>query len=143
MPRAQAFDPARWQATLNELLGRLGRDVAAALADRDLACTTVMTVLERRAREGLARRERGAVRTWRYASAAMREIYITELMLDALSLTADRDAALARFARSVSDAEAQALQEALGISSVSLRRSRWRSCCGPALRRRSGVALGS
>ena len=39
---------------------------------------------------------------------------MTELMLSALDQTGDRQAALARFARSVSGTEAQALLRALG-----------------------------
>ncbi|MGH3320387.1 MAG: BlaI/MecI/CopY family transcriptional regulator [Streptosporangiaceae bacterium] len=89
------------------------RDVARALAsERELAHTTVMTVLDRLAKKGFARRERDG-RAWRYRPAASREAYVTELMLDALDLTGDRDAALTRFARSVSGEEAGALRRAL------------------------------
>lgn len=88
------------------------REVSAVLAERGLAHTTVMTVLDRLAKKGFARRERDG-RAWRYRSAATREAYVTELMLTALEQTGDRTAALARFAKSVSDAEAKALQTAL------------------------------
>lgn len=93
-----------------------GRHVAAALGDRDVADTTVMTVLDRLVGKGLARREREP-RTWRYAAVDPRESSITELMLDAFSLTGDRDAALARFVRSVGDTRARALRAALGSGS--------------------------
>ncbi len=88
------------------------RQVSGGLTERDLAHTTVMTVLDRLAKKGFARRERDG-RAWRYRAAATREAYVTELMLSALEQTGDRQAALARFARSVSDTEAAALRRAL------------------------------
>jgi predicted transcriptional regulator len=88
------------------------RDVGRALVDRDLAYTTVMTVLDRLTRKGFVDRERTG-RAWSYTAAASREAYITGLMLDALDDTGDRDAALVRFARSVSSPEAEVLRGAL------------------------------
>src|ERR1700760_4608086 len=88
------------------------RQVSAQLTERDLAHTTVMTVLDRLAKKGFSRREREG-RAWRYRAAATREAYVTELMLNALDQTGDRSAALARFAKSVSGAEASALRGAL------------------------------
>jgi predicted transcriptional regulator len=79
---------------------------------QNLAHTTVMTVLDRLAKKGFARRERDG-RAWRYRPAATREAYVAELMLTALEQTGDRDAALARFAQSVSGGEAEVLLEAL------------------------------
>jgi predicted transcriptional regulator len=89
------------------------RAVSERLTERDLAHTTVMTVLERLAKKGFALRERDG-RAWQYRAAASREAYVTELMLSALDQTGDRQAALARFARSVSDSEARVLRCALG-----------------------------
>lgn len=94
------------------------RDVARALAERELAYTTVMTVLDRLAKKGFVHRER-AGRAWRYEPANSREGYVAQLMLDALALTGDRDAALTRFANSVSTPEAEVLSQAL----ASVRRS--------------------
>ena len=88
------------------------RQVSGNLTERDLAHTTVMTVLDRLAKKGFARRERDG-RAWRYRAAETREAYVTELMLSALEQTGDRHAALARFARSVSETEAAALRRAL------------------------------
>jgi len=88
------------------------RQVSNGLTQRNLAHTTVMTVLDRLAKKGFARRERDG-RAWRYRPAATREAYVAELMLTALEQTGDRDAALARFAQSVSGAEAVVLLEAL------------------------------
>jgi predicted transcriptional regulator len=89
------------------------REVADALADRKLAYTTVMTVLDRLTTKGFVTRERVG-RAWSYRPAASREAYIAQLMLDALDLAGSRDAALVRFARSVSGEEAEILRAALG-----------------------------
>lgn len=90
----------------------LVRDVVQALAGRDLAYTTVMTVLTRLTSKGFVRREADG-RAWRYSPVASREQYVAQLMLDALSLTGDREAALTHFARSVSSPEAEVLSQAL------------------------------
>jgi predicted transcriptional regulator len=86
--------------------------VAEALEERDLAYTTVMTVLDRLAGKDMVQRERSG-RAWSYRPAASREAFIAQLMLDALDLTGSRDAALVRFARSVSGTEAEVLRAAL------------------------------
>jgi predicted transcriptional regulator len=91
------------------------RDVARALEPRELAYTTVMTVLDRLAKKGFVRRERDG-RAWRYEPANSREGYVAQLMLDALTLTGDRDAALTRFADAVSTPEAEVLAKALTAS---------------------------
>jgi len=88
------------------------REVADALAARKLAYTTVMTVLDRLTAKGFVTRERVG-RAWSYRPAASREAYIAQLMLDALDLAGSRDAALVRFARSVSGEEAEILRAAL------------------------------
>jgi predicted transcriptional regulator len=64
--------------------------------DRDLAYTTVMTVLDRLAKKGVVTQEK-ADRAYRYAPAQSREEMTAAVMLDALSATPDRDAALAHF----------------------------------------------
>ena len=64
--------------------------------DRDLAYTTVMTVLDRLAKKGLVVQQR-ADRAYRYAPAQTREEMTAGVMLDALSATPDQDAALAYF----------------------------------------------
>jgi predicted transcriptional regulator len=88
------------------------RKVSEQLTERDLAHTTVMTVLDRLSKKGFARRQRDG-RAWQYRAAESREAYVTELMLSALDQTGDRQAALARFVRSVSGSEARALLDAL------------------------------
>lgn len=88
------------------------RQVSQGLTERDLAHTTVMTVLDRLAKKGFAKRTRDG-RAWRYCAAETREAYVIELMLSALEQTGDRHAALALFARSVSETEAAALRRSL------------------------------
>jgi predicted transcriptional regulator len=67
-------------------------------AERDLAYTTVMTVLDRLAKKGVVTQER-ADRAYRYLPAQSREEMTASLMLDALGTAPDdvRDAALAHF----------------------------------------------
>ncbi len=88
------------------------RRVGLRLTNRDLAHTTVMTVLDRLENKGFARRQREG-RAWLYCATADRESYVIELMLHALDQTGDRSAALASFARRVSDSEAEVLRRAL------------------------------
>ena len=97
------------------------REVAEALWERDLAYTTVMTVLDRLAGKGMVDRERDG-RAWRYRPMASREAYVAQLMLDALDLTGSRDAALVRFARSVTGNEAEVLRAALTGEAAERRR---------------------
>ena len=90
------------------------REVSVRLTERNLAHTTVMTVLDRLAKKGFAKRQRDG-RAWRYCPAATRETYVAELMLTALDQTGDRTAALTRFAQSVSGVEADVLRDALEV----------------------------
>jgi predicted transcriptional regulator len=92
-------------ATARQVADRLG-------ADRQLAYTTVLTVLDRLERKGLVRRLRER-RAHRYAPIATREAYAAELMLEALGRASDRDAALVRFVDAVSPEEAEVLRRAL------------------------------
>lgn len=101
-----------WDRTPGTAGGVTVREVAEALDGRELAYTTVMTVLDRLAGKGMVQREREG-RAWSYRPAATREAYIAQLMLDALDLGGSRDAALVRFARSVSGTEADVLRAAL------------------------------
>ncbi|NUT38818.1 MAG: BlaI/MecI/CopY family transcriptional regulator [Thermoactinospora sp.] len=88
------------------------REVGRLIAERDLAPTTVMTVLDRLTRKGFLERTRDG-RAWRYQPAESRDSYVAELMLEALDMTGDRSAALARFAKAVSGDEAEILRKAL------------------------------
>lgn len=91
------------------------RQVADALAERDLAYTTWLTVLGRLERKGMLERRRDA-RAHTYAPVSSREEVVAELMHQALGQADDREAALQRFAASVSPEEAAALRRALDAS---------------------------
>src|SRR5260221_8894299 len=65
-------------------------------AERPLAYTTVMTVMENLHRKGWLRRERDG-RAWRYEPTRSRSGYTPALMNDALGTSADRRTALAHF----------------------------------------------
>ncbi|GAB3746724.1 BlaI/MecI/CopY family transcriptional regulator [Microlunatus parietis] len=89
------------------------RDVHHALSqDRELAYTTVMTVLDRLAKKGVVRRERDG-RAYRYLPVQNREEMVAELMHTALESGQDRTAALVAFVGRVSDSEAAAMRAAL------------------------------
>lgn len=74
------------------------REVHERLVDRDLAYTTVMTVLDRLAKKDLVGRER-AGRAWRYRAAASRDQLTAEVLQSSLAPLApdDRKAALLSF----------------------------------------------
>jgi len=80
---------------------------------KDLAVTTVLTVLSRLERKGLVERERGT-RPHRYQAISSRADHTAELMHEVLGSAPDREAVLARFVGSVSDAEAETLRKLLG-----------------------------
>jgi predicted transcriptional regulator len=75
--------------TVRQVHERLSRD-------RDLAYTTVMTVLDRLAKKAVVTRSKEE-RAYKYAPAQSREEMTAALMLDALSASPDQDAALAYF----------------------------------------------
>ncbi|MEU6203104.1 BlaI/MecI/CopY family transcriptional regulator [Micromonospora musae] len=106
-----------WDSVPGTSDGVTVREVADALAGRELAYTTVMTVLDRLAGKGMVQRQREG-RAWRYRAAASREAHIAQLMLDALDLGGSRDAALVRFARSVTGTEAEVLRAALAAEAA-------------------------
>lgn len=88
------------------------RDVHDRL-ERELAYTTVMTVLGRLAKKGLVRQERDG-KAYRYAAASSRDQMAASLMLDALGdVGADRTAALVAFVDQVGPQEVEALRRAL------------------------------
>jgi predicted transcriptional regulator len=89
------------------------REVQDSLGTRDLATTTVLTVLGRLERKGLVTRAR-AGRAHHYRSVASREDHVAELMNDALDAAPDRGAALARFLGSIPADERAALRDLLG-----------------------------
>ena len=93
--------------------GVSGREVHDRLAGRDLAYTTVMTVLDRLARKDVVVRERDG-RAFRYAPRLTRAAMTPELMRDALAGTSDdREQALVSFVGEASAEDLAALRRAL------------------------------
>jgi predicted transcriptional regulator len=95
------------------------RDVHDRLSTgRDIAYTTVMTVLDRMTRKQIVEREREG-RAWRYRPTQSRGQMTAEVMRQALGEFAeeanadDRAAALVAFVGEASDADRQALRDAL------------------------------
>jgi predicted transcriptional regulator len=88
------------------------RQVTGGLTGRELALTTVLTVLSRLEAKGFLRRTRDG-RAHHYEPTASREEHVAGLMHEVLGAASDRTAALARFAGHVSREEAEALQSAL------------------------------
>src|SRR5271154_5370895 len=82
------------------------RDVAITLPNH--AYTTILTVLDRLTRKGLVERIRDG-KSHHYRPTGSRESYIAELMHEALAATADREAALIHFAKTVPPDQAQVL----------------------------------
>ena len=103
------------------------RQVHEALcAERDLAYTTVMTVLQRLARKNLVSQIRDD-RAHRYAPVHGRDELVAGLMVDALDQVSDtgsRQAALVHFVERVGVEEADALRRALA-ELESKHRSTW------------------
>lgn len=96
----------------------LVRDVVDALApQRQLAYTTVMTVMDILFRKGWLRRERDG-RAWRYQATGSRGLYTAELMQQALSTSEDRSLALAQFVAQMTLADAALLRRALDSASA-------------------------
>jgi predicted transcriptional regulator len=88
------------------------RAVVDGLPGRELAVTTVLTVLSRLETKGLVRRTR-AGRAHSYEAVASREEHTAMLMQQVLDTAADRDVALARFVGGVSAQDVEALRRAL------------------------------
>ncbi len=91
------------------------REVHEALAERrDIAYTTVMTVMQRMAGKGLVEQQRDG-RAYHYRAADSRSAMTAGLMREALDefATGDRRTALVAFVDEASDEERRALREAL------------------------------
>lgn len=88
------------------------RAVTDSLVGRELAVTTVLTVLSRLESKGVVRRARDG-RAHTYEAVAGRDEHTAELMRHVLDTAGDRDDALARFVGSVSPEDVEALRRAL------------------------------
>ena len=94
----------RGQVTVREVLGDLQED-------RDIAYTTVMTVMGNLEKKGWLRRHAEG-RAYRYEPLVSAEEYSARLMRQALEASTDRPAALMHFLEELSADEASALEEA-------------------------------
>lgn len=89
------------------------RDVVEELRrEREIAYTTVQTVMEILRRKGWLTREKDG-RAHRYRAAATRDDYTAQLVDEALEQAPDRTAALVRLVQRMDPAEAAELQRAL------------------------------
>ncbi len=82
---------------------------------RQLAYTTVMTVMDKLHRKGWLTRERDGM-AYMYTTAASREDYSAGLMAGALDTSTDRTATLVHFFTQLDPEEADALRKALNSS---------------------------
>jgi predicted transcriptional regulator len=96
----------------NELRDRLV-DRSATGQGKELASTTVLTVLSRLEHKGFVTRNRGT-RPHLYRAVTTRAEHTADLMHEVLGSVPDREAALARFIGSVSPNEAETLRRLLG-----------------------------
>ena len=87
-------------------------DLQERLAGRELAATTILTVLSRLEKKGFVARSRDA-RPHRYSAAASREEHMADLMHEVLGAASNRTAVLERFVGQVSPEEAETLRRLL------------------------------
>jgi len=89
------------------------RDVFESIqADRTIAYTTVMTVMDNLYHKGALTRERDG-KAWRYQPTATREEYSARLMREALDASPATDRVFAHFVEHMTDEESQTLRAAL------------------------------
>jgi predicted transcriptional regulator len=96
---------------LREALSRAG-GTGAGGTGKELAVTTVLTVLSRLENKGFVTRDRES-RPHVYRAATSRAEHMAELMHEVLGSAPDRDAVLARFVGQVSASEAEQLRKLL------------------------------
>jgi predicted transcriptional regulator len=109
MDRLWAIDPPTPEAAMSV------REIHESLSqEREIAYTTVMTVLDRLAKKGLVTRERDG-RAWRYLPQSTSEELTAHLLRDSLEHidTSDRRAAMLHFLDSASADEIDDLKAAL------------------------------
>jgi predicted transcriptional regulator len=82
------------------------------LAGKELAVTTVLTVLTRLETKGFVTRERD-IRPHSFRATTTRANHMAELMHEVLGTAPDRDAVLARFVGQVSSRDAETLRRML------------------------------
>ena len=79
---------------------------------REIAYTTVMTVMDNLHRKGALSREKDG-RAWRYVPVRSRDEYAADLLYSVLDEAGDRGAALRRFVGRMRASEVEALRRAL------------------------------
>lgn len=102
-------------ATSGSLTANDARDALAqssGVDGKELAVTTVLTVLSRLEKKGFVSRERH-VRPHRYRAIQSREEHTADLMSQAFDRAVDREAVLARFLGTMSSDDAEALRRLL------------------------------
>jgi predicted transcriptional regulator len=101
--------------TANMLRDQLAQHSAGSTDGKELAVTTVLTVLSRLETKQLVIRERN-IRPHRYRAVTSREEHTVELLNEVLGSAPDREAVLTRFIGTVSSEEAAALRRILSGS---------------------------
>lgn len=101
-----------WDADGARSAAELRDALASSHAGRDLAATTVLTVLSRLENKGFVTRDRDT-RPHLYRAVMGRAEHMAELMHEVLGSSPDREAVLARFVGQVRPAEAEALRRML------------------------------
>ncbi|WP_354641206.1 BlaI/MecI/CopY family transcriptional regulator [Kitasatospora camelliae] len=86
-------------------------------SERDIAYTTVMTVLDKLHRKGWLRREQVG-RAYRYEPVSSREAYTAALMNEAWATSDNPAAALVHFFGLMSPEQREALRDALRVAAV-------------------------
>lgn len=98
--------------------GMTAADLRDGLAARDLALTTVHTVLTRLEKKGFVSRDR-STRPHRYVPTSTREDHMVDMMTEVLDQASDRQAVLARFVGTVSESDTAFLSSLLGAQRAS------------------------
>lgn len=93
-----------------------GHDIAAQLDGTKNAYTTVITVLERLRTKGMLTRFRDG-RSYRYQASIDGDQHTANMMAEVLDTSANRSAALLRFADALSPSEIAELRSALELNS--------------------------
>ena len=109
MDRLWAIDPVIPESAMTV------REIHESIAqERDIAYTTVMTVLDRMSKKGLVTRERDG-RAWRYLPVSTSEELTADLLRDSLDHieASDRRAAMLHFLDAASPEEIDDLKSAL------------------------------
>ncbi|TFD60187.1 transcriptional regulator [Cryobacterium suzukii] len=101
--------------TANELKESLTHPNLSSTPTKQLATTTVLTVLSRLETKGFVARDRG-VRPHAYTAVMTRAAHTAGLMHEVLGQVPDRQAALARFIGDVTPQEAETLRQLLGVA---------------------------